>query len=121
MVRRSHIAGMMRGIRLARLPLVALLTVGLLISLLHCAEHAPAFAGSPEAAITTLADGGLDSVPDKPASLPCHGGHCLAHVTIDHGAAAVRPVDPIPGAPRDGDAQVRIARAVLALFKPPRA
>lgn len=109
------------GRRLGRLPLVLLLTVGMLFALLHCAECGPDVAAAGDA---TAVVAGLhhDAAPEHPISPSlCHSGHCLSHVTAEVGSSDVCAADPIPGPPRDGEAQVLTSFAGLALFKPPRA
>lgn len=59
------------GRRLNRLPLVLLLTVGLLFSILHCAGCGFDFATADTAKISTNLD--HSSAPDTPEQqLPCH-------------------------------------------------
>ena len=101
------------GSRLGRLPLVLLLTVGLLLSLIHCA-------GCDLGFVAMDLDQG--SVPDTPEQqLPCHSGHCLSHLTAQHVAAVVTPADLILRAPLFGQEQSPPELAGLPLFKPPRA
>jgi hypothetical protein len=108
------------GSRLGRLPLVLLLTVGLLLSLIHCAGCDPGFANADAPTVAMDLDQG--SVPDTPEQqLPCHSGHCLSHVTAQHVAAVVTPADLILRAPLFGQEQSPPALAGLPLFKPPRA
>jgi hypothetical protein len=106
--------------RLTRLPIVLLLMVGLLLSLLHCASCGPDI-GDPSAptVVTNLQHGAAPDVPDY--QLPCHCGHCLCHVTVQHIAAVVMPADPVTGAPAFGQQQVPPGPSGLPLFKPPRA
>jgi hypothetical protein len=108
------------GSRLARLPFVVLLIVGLLLSLIHCAGCGPAFASSNEPTMVMSIDDG--SAPDTPEQqLPCHSGHCLSHVTAQQAAAMALPADLIPRAPSFGLEQSPASLAGLPLFKPPRA
>lgn len=113
-------AGLGWGGRLSRLPLVLLLTIGMLFSLMHCAECGPAFAdagGAPAVA----SDIGHGAVPDHPAAPAlCHSGHCLSHVTASPGLAVIDLAEAIPTTPLDGEAQVPTSFAGLGLFKPPR-
>ncbi|MBN8985062.1 MAG: ferrichrome ABC transporter substrate-binding protein [Rhizobiales bacterium] len=109
-----------RGRRLSRLPLVLLLTIGMLFSLMHCAGCGAAFAdtGGIPAVASNIHHG---AAPDHPASPAlCHSGHCLSHVTAAPGWAAIELAEPLPTAPRDGEAQVPASFAGLGLFKPPR-
>lgn len=105
---------------MSRLPLVLLLTVGLLISLLHCASCA----GDLFTTTNTTIVANLDNAPapDTPEqALPCHSGHCLSHITAQRLAAVLLPANPAPRAPLFFDAQSPTALAGLPLFKPPRA
>jgi hypothetical protein len=106
--------------RLCRLPFVLLLTVGLLVSLIHCAGCDFGFFSTNTSAVAI----NLDQSPgtDTPEQqLPCHSGHCLSHVTAQRVAALVTPADLIPRAPSFGQEQFPAALAGLPLFKPPRA
>ena len=108
------------GSRLRRLPFVLLLTVGLMVSLIHCGGCDLGFTGTNTTAVALNLDQG--SAPDTPEQqLPCHSGHCLSHVTAQHVAAVVTPADLIPRAPSFGQEQSPPALAGLPLFKPPRA
>jgi hypothetical protein len=108
------------GSRLCRLPCVLLLTVGLLLSLVHCAGCGPAFAKAGFAVVMTNVSS--DSTPDTPEQqLPCHSGHCFSHVTAEHATVAVTPSDPIVRLLASGLEQFPAALAGLPLFKPPRA
>lgn len=115
-----NVAGSGWGRRLGRLPLVLLLTVGMLFSLMHCAECGPAFAdagGAPAVA----SDIHQDTLPDHPgAPALCHSGHCLSHMTAAPGLAAIELPELVPTTPLDGIAQVPASFAGLGLFKPPR-
>jgi hypothetical protein len=114
------VSGATTGSRLRRLPFVLLLTVGLLVSLIHCAGYDLGFTNTDATAVAMNLDRG--SVPDIPdQQLPCHSGHCLSHVTAQHVAAVVTPADLIPRAPSFGQEQSPPALAGLPLFKPPRA
>jgi hypothetical protein len=108
------------GSRINRLPLVLLLTLGLLVSLIHCAGCEMPFAASDNPTVLTDIDHG--TAPDTPEpQLPCHSGHCLSHVTVQVVAAAVTPADLILRAPDFGQEQSPATLAGLPLFKPPRA
>jgi hypothetical protein len=108
------------GSRLCRLPFVLLLTVGLLLSLIHCAGCDSGFSSTNATAVAMNLDKG--AAPGTPEQqLPCHSGHCLSHVTAQHVAAVVTPADLIPRAPSFGQEQFPAALAGLPLFKPPRA
>jgi len=114
------LAGATVGGRFRRLPFVVLLTVGLLLSLIHCAGCDPGFSSTNTTAVATNVDRG--PAPDTPEQqLPCHSGHCLSHVTAQLVAAVVTPADVIPRAPMFGQEQFPAALAGLPLFKPPRA
>jgi hypothetical protein len=116
----STISGATTGSRLRRLPFVLLLTVGLLVSLIHCAGCDLGFSGTNTTAVAMNLDRG--PAPDTPEQqLPCHSGHCLSHVTAQHVAAIVTPADLIPRAPSFGQEQFPATLAGLPLFKPPRA
>jgi hypothetical protein len=114
------VAGAKIGSRLGRLPLVLLLTLGLLVSLIHCAGCDWGFTNANAPSVAMNLDQG--SPPDTPEQqLPCHSGHCLSHVTAQHVAAVVTPADLIQRAPSFGQVQSPRSLAGLPLFKPPRA
>ena len=106
--------------RLGRLPFVLLLTVGLLLSLIHCAGCDLPSSKAGDLTVAVNSDQG--SKPNIPQQqLPCHSGHCLSHVTAQHIAAVALPADMIPRGPSFGQQQSPAALAGLPLFKPPRA
>ena len=108
------------GSRLRRLPVVLMLTLGLLLSLIHCAGCGIAFAAADSVAVMTASDAGAP--PDLPdQQLPAHSGHCLSHVTAQTSAAIDLPADLGPRAPAYGQQRLPAALAGLPLFKPPRA
>jgi hypothetical protein len=108
------------GSRLCRLPFLLLLTLGLLVSLIHCAGCDLGFSRADATAVVMNLDQG--SLPDTPEQqLPCHSGHCLSHLTAPHAAALVTPADLIPRAPSFFEEQSPRSLAGLPLFKPPRA
>ncbi len=108
------------GSRLGRLPFVLLLTVGLLVSLIHCAGCDFGFATANAPAVAMNLDQG--SAPDTPEQqLPCHSGHCLSHVNAQFVAAVVTPAGLVLRAPSFGQQQSPRSLAGLPLFKPPRA
>jgi hypothetical protein len=108
------------GRRFGRLPLVLLLTVGLLFSLLHCASCGFDFATAYTPTISTNLDHG--SVPDTPEQqLPCHSGHCLSNVTAQQLTVAGIPSDLVVRLLVSGREQFPATLAGLPLFKPPRA
>jgi hypothetical protein len=116
----ATVAGARNGSRLGRLPFVLLLTVGLLVSLIHCAGCDLDFTSAKAATVVMNLDQG--SAPDTPEQqLPCHSGHCLSHVTAQQPATAVTPADTIPQAPSFDQVQSPRSLAGLPLFKPPRA
>jgi hypothetical protein len=119
MAKAEHIAKATIGSRLGRLPFVLLLTVGLLISLIHCASCDLAFTGNETSTVAMIDHGSAPNIPEQ--QLPCHGGHCLSHVTAQHIAAVAVPADMIPRAPSSGQQQSPAALGGLPLFKPPRA
>ena len=106
--------------RLARLPFVVLLTLGLLVSLMHCTGCGPALAQSDSASAISSADS--SPVPETPERmLPCHSGHCLSHVTAQNNTAAVTAADPAVRRLDTGRELSPAKLAGLSLFKPPRA
>jgi hypothetical protein len=108
------------GSRLGRLPFVLLLTVGLLFSLIHCDGCEFDFANAGTSTVVLNPDHG--SVPNVPEQqFPCHCGHCLSHVTVQHFAVVTAPAGLIPRAPSFGQQQSPATLAGLPLFKPPRA
>ena len=119
MAKAEHTAEATIGSRLGRLPFVLLLTVGLLISLIHCASCDLAFTGTETSTAAMIDHGSAPNVPEQ--QLPCHSGHCLSHVTTQHIAAVTFPADMIPRAPSFGQQQFPATLGGLPLFKPPRA
>jgi hypothetical protein len=107
------------GNRISRLPMVLLLTIGLLLSLIHCAGdgfNVGSTAGS------VVASQEHHSAPDTPEQqLPCHSGHCLSHVAAQPVASIALPVDSHPPTHDVRQEQFTVAPAGLPLFKPPRA
>lgn len=103
-----------------RLPFVLLLTLGLLLSLIHCAGCELNFAKADAVTVAINLEHG--TAPDMPEQqLPCHSGHCLSHVTAQTVASDALPASFGPGAPSFGREQFPAALAGLPLFKPPRA
>jgi hypothetical protein len=108
------------GRRLARLPFVMLLTLGLLFSLIHCTGCGPALAKFGSVSVMSSADSGPASeTPEQ--MLPCHSGHCLSHVTAQHATAAAISADQTVRRLVSGREQFPATLAGLPLFKPPRA
>ena len=100
------------GSRLGRLPFVLLLTVGLLVSLIHCAGCDLGFTGANVTAV--VMNFNQDFSPDTPEQqLPCHSGHCLSHVTAEYVAVVLTPADRIPRAPLSFEEQFPRSRAGL--------
>ena len=103
-----------------RLSLVLLLTVGLLLSLIHCAGCDLNFAPGSGPAVAVSHDQG--SAPDAPEqALPCHSGHCLSHIATQLPMAVALPPDLLPRALVLRQEPFPTALAGLPLFKPPRA
>jgi len=108
------------GRRMARLPLVLLLTVGLLISLIHCASCGIDIAQADSATVLSNLD--YSAGPDTPEQqLPCHSGHCLSHVTVQAITMVAMPADLVLQALDFWSEQFPASIAGLSLFKPPRA
>ena len=108
------------GRRLRRLPFVLALTLGLLLSLIHCAGDGFAFAAGGQAAVTMHDSGGAaDDQPDQ--QLPAHSGHCLSHVTAQAVSSVSSPADLPRRAPAIARTEAPASPASLPLFKPPRA
>ena len=105
--------------RLRRLPFVLALTLGLLLSLIHCAGDGFAFAAGGPAAVTMNDHGALPDMPDQ--LLPAHSGHCLSHVTAEAVSNISSPADLPRRAPDFARAEAPASPARLPLFKPPRA
>lgn len=107
------------GRRLRRLPFVLALTLGLLLSLIHCAGDGFALAAGGPAAMTTQDNGIAPDMPDQ--QLPAHSGHCLSHVTapaLSHiSSPAEQPLCALAFARSEPPASL----AGLPPFKPPRA
>ena len=107
------------GSRLRRLPFVLMLTLGLLLSLIHCAGCGVAFAAIDQ--VTVMTANAADVPPDVPdQQLPAHSGHCLSHVANQACWGIVMPAHASPRAPQSGQEPFLAARARLPLFKPPR-
>ena len=120
MTKAEHITEAAIGSRLGRLPFALLLTVGLLLSLIHCAGCDLPFGNAGDLTVAVNTDqGSKPNIPEQ--QLPCHSGHCLSHVTAQHISAAVLPADLIPHVPSFGQQQSPATLAGLPLFKPPRA
>ena len=93
-----------------RLPLVLLITVGLLFSLFHCATCDLDFANTNGA--VTVASMDQNSTPDTPEHLPpCH--HCLSHVTAQQLSVLAEPADLVPAAPSYPREQFRASSSGL--------
>jgi len=107
------------GSRLARLPLVLLLTVGMLLSLIHCAGDALNIASAPATLALSQDQSSLPDPHQQP--LLCHGGHCLSHVTTQPAATVALPSDAVPPARIFRQERFPATLAGLPLFKPPRA
>ncbi len=107
------------GDRMRRLPFVLALTLGLLLSLIHCAGDGFAFADGDIAAVTTNDSGAVPDVPER--QLPAHSGHCLSHVTAQAMTTISSPVELPPRAPVFARTEGPAPLAGLPLFKPPRA
>src|SRR3954467_4828149 len=107
------------GSRLVRLPMVLLLTIGLLLSMIHCAGCELNFASAEGPAVTVSHNQG--SVPGTPEQLlPCHSGHCLSHIAAQPALAVALPADHHPRKHVVRQEQFPVALAGLPLFKPPR-
>jgi hypothetical protein len=103
-----------------RLSLVLALMLGLLASLIHCANCEPALAGSNATVVAMDFDG--TTPPDAPDhKMPMHCGHCLSHVTGQTTFVVQIPADVSHHAPPLGREQTLASLAGLPLFKPPRA
>jgi hypothetical protein len=108
------------GNRWARLPLVVMLTIGLLLSLMHCACCDLPFANDGPAIVVAIPDPGAS--PDLPEHrLQPHCAQCLSHITTPRAASAVWPADATPAAPTFGHVRPLSGLAGLPLFRPPRA
>lgn len=107
------------GRRLRRLPFVLALTLGLLLSLIHCAGDGFAFAAGGPAAVTMDDHGAPQDLPDQ--QLPAHSGHCLSHVTAQAVSSIGSPADLPRRAPAIARTEAPASIAGLPLFKPPRA
>jgi hypothetical protein len=107
--------------RRRRLPLIATLVVGLLLSLFHCANCDLAFAGSGSATIAANLDTTASHDGPSEQQLPAHSGHCLSHVAAQPLAVTLIPTDISHQAFTIGCEQTPASLAGLPLFKPPRA
>jgi hypothetical protein len=103
-----------------RLSLVLALVLGLLASLIHCANCEPVLAGSNTTIVAMDFDG--TTPPDAPDhKTPLHCGHCLSHVTGQTAFVVLVPTEVSHHAPPLGREQTLTSLAGLPLFKPPRA
>jgi len=107
------------GRRLRRLPFVLALTLGLLLSLIHCAGDGFALAADGPAVAMNDHGGTTPELPDQ--MLPAHSGHCLSHVTAQAMTAVGSPADLPRRAPGFARTEAPASLAGLPLFKPPRA
>lgn len=115
----STTIGAVRSGRRSRLSIVLALMVGLLASLIHCANCEPTLAGSNATVVAMDFDG--TTPPDAPDhKAPVHCGHCLSHVTEQAIFAVQTPADVSHHTPRIGREQTLASIAGLPLFKPPR-
>jgi hypothetical protein len=105
--------------RLRRMPFVVMLTLGLLLSMVHCAGDL-AFAKTDSVAVAMTDDSGTSH--DLPDQLqPAHSGHCLSHVTTEAPSAITSPAELSPRALVIAGDAIPATRDGLPLFKPPRA
>lgn len=104
--------------RLRRLPLVALMTVGLLVSMIHCAGCSIALADSHDVSVG-MVDSTAPDMPDQ--QLPSHAGHCLSYVTAESWDFITQPADVNPRRLVIAGDAIPATRDGLPLFKPPRA
>lgn len=104
----------------SRLPLVLMLTVGLLLSLLHCACcDLPLANDGPTIIVSTSVP---DTSPDIPEQrLRPHCGQCLSHVTTPRSASALAPDDAVRVVLSLEHVRPLAGLADLPLFRPPRA
>lgn len=107
------------GRRLRRLPFVLALTLGLLLSLIHCAGDGFALAAGGSAAVTLNDHGAAPDLPDQ--QLPAHSGHCLSHVTAQAATTISSPADLPRRAPAIARTEAPVSLDGLPPFKPPRA
>jgi hypothetical protein len=108
------------GIRWVRLPLILMLTIGLMLSLIHCACCDLPFTNDGPAIVVAIPDQGTSSdLPEQ--QLPPHCGNCLSHITTPRIASAVWPADAMPAALSFEQVRPLSGLAGLPLFKPPRA
>jgi hypothetical protein len=100
-----------------------MLTLGLLLSMVHCAGDL-AFAKT-DAVADTIAVAMTDNSGishDLPDQLqPAHSGHCLSHVTTEAPNAVALPAELSPRARVIAGDALPATRDGLPLFKPPRA
>lgn len=102
---------------LRRMPFVVMLTLGLMLSMIHCAGCGMAFAGTHDVTISH-GSGDAPDVPDQ--QLPSHSGHCLSHVTAQVPATVNSPADINPQTLVIAGDPIPAASDGLPLFKPPR-
>ncbi|MEH2510495.1 hypothetical protein V1291_001849 [Nitrobacteraceae bacterium AZCC 1564] len=103
-----------------RLPLVATLVLGLMLSLFHCANCDIAFADPGSATIVANLDTTISHDGPAEQQLPAHSGHCLSHVAAQPSAVTLIPADLSHRAFVIGCDQSPASLADLPLFKPPR-
>lgn len=104
--------------RLRRMPFVVMLTLGLMLSMIHCAGCGMAFAGTHDVTISHDS-GDAPDVPDQ--QLPSHSGHCLSHVTAQAATTVTSPTDINPQTLVIAGDPIPATSDGLPLFKPPRA
>jgi hypothetical protein len=105
--------------RLRRLPFVVMLTLGLLLSMVHCAGDLPLANSDTTTAAMTNDTGSSHDLPDQ--LQPAHSGHCLSHVTTATPDAITSPTELSPRSPVIVGDTIPATRDGLPLFKPPRA
>ena len=109
-----------RGCRLRRLPLALALTLGLLMSLLQCADCCSVFAADGTPRVSIAIDD--NPTPDRPdQAMPGHSCHCLCHIGTPSAAVAIAPADLPLRMSAIAREQIPAALAGLPVFKPPRA
>lgn len=116
------------GGRLGAPALVLLLIAGLLFSLIQCVSGDLPFSSGKDSSaknpVTVAMQVHLPETAPGTSSdhqLPCHSGHCVAHVTIQPATGVSLPAALVLRAQPYERVQFHASSAGLSLFRPPRA
>lgn len=118
--RQLHAISCTRALRVGtrRVLLVAMMVLGLLVSLVHCAEDGFAKSGGPVSDISYVMSGATDDASHDHL-LPAHGNHCLSHISQGVVITFSQP-EPLAHMRLIRRDYVSYTRDPAPLFKPPR-